>query len=94
MLDQKSGHIKMFLYETDGIHQFLCFIRVHTCSRLIQKKKLRIGCQCSGDLEFTLFTIWKVSCKGICFFVEVEYLEDLHCFFIHFFFYFVIFRKS
>lgn len=63
MLDQKNGHIKVITNKTDGIHQFLSFIGVHTCSRLIQKKKLRLCCQCSGNLQLSLFTIRKVGCK-------------------------------
>ena len=60
MLDQKNGHIKVITNKTDGIHQFLSFIGVHTSCRLIQKKKLRLCCQCSGNLQLSLLTIEKV----------------------------------
>ena len=84
----------MFLHKTNRIHQFLCFVWIHTGCRLIKKKELRICSQCSGDLKFTLLTIWKVSCKCLSFLVKIKYFQNLHCFFIHFLLDFMILRKS
>ena len=94
MLDQQDRHVKMVSYKANGIHQLLCLIGVHTCCRLIQKKKLGICGKCSGDLQLTLFTIREVSRKKLCFLIQVKHLQDLHGTLVHFFFHLEVLRKS
>ena len=66
-LDENSEieFIANLLYQ---IQQSKCFLRVHTCCRFVKKQKLRIQCQCSGNFQLSLKTVWKICCCHISIF--------------------------
>ena len=65
MLDKKNGHIKVISYKTNRIHKLYRFIRVHTCGRLVEQQKLRVGRQRTGDLQPPLLAVGQAGGKLI-----------------------------
>ena len=79
---------------TDGIHQLLRLIRIHSRSRLIQQQKLRFCSQRSRNLQLSLLSVREIRCQCIRFLFQSEDFQQFQRLFIHLFFHSEILRKS
>ena len=85
--------MEMLLYKTNGIHQLLSLIWIHSAAGSSRSRSFGSVAE-PGNFQFTLFTIRKVSCRDLSFFVQIKDLQNLHCLLVHFFFNFKILRQS
>ena len=94
MFNQQYGHIEVFSYKLNGVHQFLCFVRVHAGSRFVQQKQLRRCRKRSCNLEFSLFAVRQIRRNIVLFIRQSENFQKFLRLFIHRLFGFVVGWKT
>src|SRR6056297_895944 len=75
MLDHPDGDIKLSVNPANQTNQLVNIGRVEAGSRFVKQQKLRMNRQGTGNLEFTLGPVGKISWVFIGILLEFEYVQ-------------------
>ena len=90
MLDEEHRQAEFLPYPANHLHEFLGFLGIHACRRLIQQQELRPCRQSAGNLQPPLSTVGQILGQFPGLVLQVEDIQELQRFCLNAVFFLVI----